>query len=70
MEMSIKTEPQDVKPFKVASQQKPLPIQLPRIKPKPPPVVLVTPQVMIFTSLLKKKIYCSGFNKIWYNWVV
>lgn len=52
MEMSIKTEPQDVKPFKVASQQKPLPIQLPRIKPKPPPVVLVTPQVMIFTSLL------------------
>lgn len=55
MEMSIKTEPQDVKPFKVASQQKPLPIQLPRIKPKPPPVVLVTPQVTIFTSLLKKR---------------
>lgn len=46
MEMSIKTEPQDVKPFKVASQQKPLPIQLPRIKPKPPPVVLVTPQTI------------------------
>jgi len=48
MELAIKTEPVDVKPFKVAPPQKPLPIQLPRLKPKPPPVVIVSPQVWHF----------------------
>ena len=45
MELPIKTEPMDVKPVKLVQPQKPLPIQLPRIKPKPPPVVIVSSQV-------------------------
>jgi len=45
MELPIKTEPVDVKPVKLVQPQKPLPIQLPRIKPKPPPVVIVSSQV-------------------------
>ncbi|CAH3169682.1 unnamed protein product [Porites lobata] len=44
MELPIKTEPVDVKPVKLVQPQKPLPIQLPRIKPKPPPVVIVSSQ--------------------------
>lgn len=48
MELAIKTEPMDVKPVKVALPQKPLPIQLPRLQPKPPPVVIVSPQVCHF----------------------
>ena len=48
MELAIKTEPLDVKPVKVAPSQKALPIQLPRLKPKPPPVVIVSPQVWLF----------------------
>ncbi|KAJ7370947.1 histone binding [Desmophyllum pertusum] len=51
MEFSIKTEPLDVKPVKFTPQQKPLPIQLPRLKPKPPPVVIVSQQHGKLSSL-------------------
>lgn len=46
MELPIKTEPLDVKPVKLVQPQKVLPIQLPRLKPKPPPVMIVSPQVI------------------------
>ena len=47
MELPIKTEPVDVKPVKLVQPPKPLPIQLPRIKPKPPPVMIVSSQVQL-----------------------
>lgn len=45
MDMQIKTEALDVKPVKLLQPPKHLPVQLPRLKPKPPPVVIVTSQV-------------------------
>lgn len=44
MDIQIKTEPLDVKPVKLLQPTKHLPVQLPRLKPKPPPVVIVTSQ--------------------------
>lgn len=51
----IKTEPLDVKPVKLVQPQKPLPIQLPRLKPKPPPVVIVTSQVTLLYNVSMDK---------------
>lgn len=59
MDVQIKTEPLDVKPVKLLQPQKTLPIQLPRLKPKPPPVVIVTSQhgKMEFTGQSVSPVY-------------